>query len=366
MLRASAVGGGRRQVRQFNCSSGRSDFRPTPCMVWGITMMPWKPLTAPNTGGLLPILAVAMLAACGSTPTAELSNAVSGAVSTMAPEEVSERHLGFDTYGYPGDAAMTAWRDESVPYEWVGYYLPAPCHKDASWSGKRQKLTDMGWGLAVIYVGQQTWGGTPGKPQVRTKYVTKYVTQTVRVKGKRVKRRVPKKIPVRVVVEPRARSGSSCNKELVSESRGDADGADAIAKAEAEGFPHGTTIFLDIERMDFVPTRMRDYYKAWTKHVVEDGRYRPGYYAHKANAQLIYNDAIGVYALAGKSGKPAFWISGGSGFSPEESEPADVGHAFANVWQGVLDVARTHNGIALPIDINVAKFPSPSASQNTD
>jgi hypothetical protein len=307
-----------------------------------------------------------MLAACGSTPTAELSNAVSGAVSTMAPEEVSERHLGFDTYGYPGDAAMTAWRDESVPYEWVGYYLPAPCHKDASWSGKRQKLTDMGWGLAVIYVGQQTWGGTPGKPQVRTKYVTKYVTQTVRVKGKRVKRRVPKKIPVRVVVEPRARSGSSCNKELVSESRGDADGADAIAKAEAEGFPHGTTIFLDIERMDFVPTRMRDYYKAWTKHVVEDGRYRPGYYAHKANAQLIYNDAIGVYALAGKSGKPAFWISGGSGFSPEESEPADVGHAFANVWQGVLDVARTHNGIALPIDINVAKFPSPSASQNTD
>jgi hypothetical protein len=328
--------------------------------------MPWKRLTDRHAGGLLSILAVVVLAACGSAPTAELSDAVSGAVSTMTPDDVSERHLGFDTYGYPGDAAMTAWRDESVPYEWVGYYLPAPCHKDASWSGKRQKLTDMGWGLAVIYVGQQTWGGTPGKPQVRTKYVTKYVTQTVRVKGRRVKRRVPKKVPVRVVVEPRARPGSSCNKELVSETRGDEDGADAIVRAEGEGFPHGTTIFLDIERMDFVPARMRDYYKAWTKRVIEDGRYRPGYYAHKANAQLVYNDAIGVYALAGKTGKPAFWISGGSGFSPDESAPTDVGHAFANVWQGVLDVARTHNGIALPIDINVAKFPSPSASQNGD
>jgi hypothetical protein len=317
-------------------------------------------------GALLLILTVALVAACGATPTAELSDAISGAVSNLTPDEVPGRHLGFDTYSYPGDAAMTAWRDESVPYEWVGYYLEAPCHKDDSWSGKRQKLTEMGWGLAVIYVGQQTWGGTPGKPQVRTRYVTKYVTQTVRVKGRRVKRRVAKKVPIRVVVQPRARSGSTCNKELVSEASGIADGGDAIGRATAEGFPPGATLFLDVERMDFVPSRMRDYYRAWTKRVLEDGRYRPGFYAHKANAQLIYNDAIGVYSLAGKTGKPAFWISGGSGFSPDESEPADVGHAFANVWQGVLDLARTHNGIALPIDINVARFPSPSASQNSD
>jgi hypothetical protein len=328
--------------------------------------MPPLPPKSRFTVGLLPILTVALLAACGSTPTSEISDAITGAVSSIVPDQLSERHLGFDTYSYPGDAAMTAWRDESVPYEWVGYYLEAPCHKEDSWTGKRQKLTDMGWGIAVIYVGQQTWGGTPGKPQVRTRYVTKYVTQTVRVKGRRVKRRVAKKIPLRVVVEPRARSGSTCNKELVSEANGTTDGSDAIAKAIAEGFPPGATIFLDIERMDFVPSRMRDYYRAWTKRVLEDGRYRPGYYAHKANAQLIYNDAIAVYTLAGKSGKPAFWISGGSGFSPDESAPTDVGHAFANVWQGVLDVARTHNGIALPIDINVARFPSPSGSQNGD
>lgn len=327
------------------------------------------PLTTPVprlTGGLLSILSVALLAACGTTPAAELSNAVTGAVANLGPGKVAERHLGFDTYVYPGDAAMSAWRDESVPYEWVGYYLEAPCHKDNSWSGKRQRLTDIGWGIAVIYVGQQTWGGTPGKAQVRTRYVTKYVTQTVRLRGKRVRRRVATKIPMKVVVEPRARPGSTCNKELVSEARGSADGSDAIVRAEAEGFPQGTTIFLDIERMDFVPSRMRDYYRAWTQRVLQDGRYRPGYYAHNANAQLIYNDAIAVYTLAGKSGKPSFWISGGSGFSQDQSAPADVGHAFADAWQGVLDVARTHNGIALPIDINVARFPSPSASQNGD
>ncbi|MFN2566715.1 MAG: hypothetical protein ABR499_17095, partial [Gemmatimonadaceae bacterium] len=69
------------------------------------------------------------------------------------------RHLGFDTYAYPGDEVMRAWRQADVPYEWVGYYLPsAPCHKGTSWGGKRQALTEMGWGVAVIYVGQQPWG----------------------------------------------------------------------------------------------------------------------------------------------------------------------------------------------------------------
>src|SRR5438067_144329 len=51
----------------------------------------------------------------------------------------SGRHMGFDTNVYPGDRAMRAWK-ASERYEWVGYYLPAPCHKDASWAGKRERL----------------------------------------------------------------------------------------------------------------------------------------------------------------------------------------------------------------------------------
>jgi hypothetical protein len=39
----------------------------------------------------------------------------------------------------------------------------------------------MGWGLAVIYVGQQVWSGTPRQRNVRTKSVTKTVKQVRRV-----------------------------------------------------------------------------------------------------------------------------------------------------------------------------------------
>ena len=55
-----------------------------------------------------------------------------------------------------------------------------------------------------------------------------------------------------------------------------------------EGFPHGTVIFLDIEHMDKMPASMQAYYKAWTKTVLADGRYQPGYYAHTDNASRIH------------------------------------------------------------------------------
>ena len=81
--------------------------------------------------------------------------------STMLTEvTASGPYLGFDTSIYPGDIAMQAWR-EHAGYDWVGFYLPAPCHKDDSWTGKRETIERMGWGVAVVYVGQQTWGRTP-------------------------------------------------------------------------------------------------------------------------------------------------------------------------------------------------------------
>jgi hypothetical protein len=118
-------------------------------------------------------------------------------------------------------------------------------------------------------------------------------------------------------------------------------------------------IFLDIERMDAVPQAMRDYYRAWTRQVIEDGRFRPAYYAHIFNANLVYTDVKQVLAGAGISTDPPFWISGGGGFT-KDKYPSEVGHAFAQVWQGLLDVVETHNGVRLPIDVNVAQLPSPS------
>jgi len=298
-----------------------------------------------------------------SNPVDAISDAVTEASNIITSNLRAGKHLGFDTYVYPGDDAMLAWRQEGAPYEWVGYYLPsAPCHKGESWAGKRQTLDDMGWGVAVIYVGQQVWSGTPRQRVVKTKWVTKSVKQVRRVNGRRVTRYVKKKVPVKVVSYARAQPGQSCSTHLVSGARGTKDAEDAIKRAVREGFPRGTLVFLDIERMDKVPTAMRDYYKAWTRRVLEEGTYRPGYYVHDYNAKLIYRDVASIFVNAGKLDRPPFWIASGRGFS-EDKEPTEVGHDFASVWQGILDVVQTHNGVRLPIDVNVAAVPSPSATE---
>jgi hypothetical protein len=66
-----------------------------------------------------------------------------------------------------------------------------------------------------------------------------------------------------------------------------------------------------------------------------------------------------IFARAGITDDPPFWIASARGFA-EDKHPTEVGHAFAHVWQGVLDIVETHNGVRLPIDISVARAPSPS------
>src|SRR4030095_16576310 len=123
---------------------------------------------------VFPLLTVA-LACTGGSPTGidrtlaavsasvpDVPHAVAELSGSSILQEVTDKgpYLGFDTSDYPGDAAMQSWR-EHADYDWVGYYLQAPCHKDDSWTGKRDTLETMGWGVAVVYVGQQTWGKTP-------------------------------------------------------------------------------------------------------------------------------------------------------------------------------------------------------------
>lgn len=308
----------------------------------GIVVSTGAPVSAPSFGSIGDVVESA-------------SNRISDDLSNEGP------HLGFDTFAYPGDDAMQAWLTADKPYKWVGYYLSAPCHNDDSWEGKRATLSNMGWGMAVIYVGQQTWGRTPGQKVSVTRYITKRVRQVKTRNGKRVVSYVNKRVPVKVLVVPRATPGSSCSTQFVSAERGTADANDAIAKTAAEGFAKGTVIFLDIERMESVPRAMREYYQAWTKRIIEDGSFRPAYYTHSFNADLIYGDVKQVLAAAGVSGDPPFWIASERGFAVDKA-PSEVGHAFAQVWQGVLDVVETHNGVRIPIDINVAHLPSPSES----
>lgn len=258
--------------------------------------------------------------------TAELVGAPSaiGQAVTQVADNVTNSHLGFDTNVYPGDKAMAAWKRSDL-YEWVGYYLKTACHKDGSWTGTRDRLIDQGWGLAVIYVGQQTWGRS---------------SKSIKSSGT---------------------SSVDCSSKHLTAAQGKRDAADAIAKATHEGFTAGTVIFLDVEYMDVMPRQMRDYYTAWTKAVLTNGMFRPGIYAHTHNVTAIHADVAALYAAAGVSGDPPFWIASESGFSID-SPPTDVGHTFADVWQGMLDVVRTHNGVRLPIDISVAADPSPSVA----
>jgi hypothetical protein len=272
-------------------------------------------------------------------------SSVTSAVASITPSP-QESHLGFDTNLYPGDKAMDAWK-RSREYEWVGYYLEAPCHKDASWSGTRARLTKSGWGLAVIYVGQQTWGKSVGTPAKGAS------TKSKKYKGKSIYQMT------RRSTAPVAKTGDRCFASYVGAPQGRIDARDAIAAASREGFDRGTVVFLDVEHMNGVPQAMRDYYTAWAQTLLADGRYRPGIYAHTANAATIYDDVNGVYDKAGIKTDPPFWIAGTRGFSVDRL-PTDVGHAFASVWQGVLDVFRTHNGVKLPVDISVASAASPS------
>lgn len=249
--------------------------------------------------------------------------ACSGAAGTPAAGPMAfAAHPGFDTWRYPGDAAMLEWRSES-PYRWVGYYLPAPCHRGTSWVGKRETLERQGWGMAVIYVGQQAFEGMPDPdPSTPTDSIL-------------------------------------CSRTLLTAEQGRADARDAADRAASEGFPPGTVIFLDVERMERATNEMVAYYGAWMDGILADGRYRPGTYAHRGNAAELYILAQRAHARA-DAGDPTFWIAGGSGFTLG-ARPEASGLPFADVWQGVLDVDRTWGGTSLRIDENVADRPSPSA-----
>ena len=109
-----------------------------------------------------------------------------------------------------------------------------------------------------------------------------------------------------------------------------------------------------------MPQGMRDYYKAWTETVLKDWRYVPGYYAHSHNARQIFEDVTPIFLAAGVREQPRFWIASGRNFNKGKA-PTDVGHEFAAIWQGVLDITETWGGVKLPIDINVSDTPNPSA-----
>jgi hypothetical protein len=274
-------------------------------------------------------LIVAAIAACSGS---------SGDSSPTGPTGVSDpvtSHAGFDISLYPGEAALRAWKRPASPYEWVGYYLLAPCHRDGSWMGTRPTVAGLGWGMAAIYVGQQDWSQIPA-------LMTRYAAVDFGVVGAESSLLV------------------TCSASLLTTSQGETEAADAVEKMRAEGFADQSVVFLDVEFVRSVTLALLDYYRAWLRAVLADRRYRPGVYVAKANAPALYAAAVDVFRAAGRTDAPPFWIASSTGFSIARA-PTEVGFDFARVWQGMFEVTQSFGGVALTIDVDVASSGSPSA-----
>lgn len=274
-------------------------------------------------------------------------------ITNPIPLPASGHHAGFDTSIYPGDATMSAWLRPSSPYEWVGYYLLAPCHRDPSWMGKRGLLTSMGWGLAVLYVGQQTFDGVPNV-QLPLAFDRRFDWPGDSLPRARAGITPPP-------IESEHQSGVvTCSRTLLTTEQGITDAIDAVTRTASEGFPTGTVIYLDIEHMNVIPASMEAYYRAWVQQVLADGRFRPGIYVHKDNAASVYAGVTRAYSDIGARGSAVFWVTSPTGFSLDK-DPREVGFVFASVWQGVYEVTQTWNGATVNIDVNVAASSSPSS-----
>jgi hypothetical protein len=268
-------------------------------------------------GGMVAVALLAGLAACAPVQVGP----------APAPGGAATSFPGFDTMLYPGDGVMTRWRAES-PYRWVGYYLRSPCHPRETWMGKRATLQGMGWGLAVLYVGEQDWrhiaGGATGP-------------------GLTPPGEAPRCTPANLTAE-----------------RGAADAADAQRVLAAEGFPNGTVVYLNVERVDRLTPELSAYVAAWVGGLLDGGRYLPGLYAHASNAPNLRALAVGEFAERNRTDRPRLWVARTGDFTLDR-HPRESGLDYANVWQGVLDTSETWGGSTLRIDRNVADSPSPSA-----
>lgn len=254
------------------------------------------------------------------------ASVLAGCATTMGAGGMPARGVpGFDTRDYPGDAAMRAWFDAS-PYRWVGYYLPAPCYTGTTWTGRRAALRGMGWGFALLFVGEQDWSAMRAAP------------------GDTV-----------ATAEP----GARCVTANLTAEQGAAHAGEAEAAAAADRFPAGAIIFLDVERVERVTPELDGYVRSWFGTLLERGRYLPGLYAHDVNVSALYAILEEEHARHGQTGRAPLWVAQQPGFNVLRA-PAESGYPVASVWQGRFDTPETWDGITINIDVNVADSADPS------
>jgi hypothetical protein len=239
------------------------------------------------------ILSVALAASGARTAnthakTRAQQNAARGATLTS--------YLGFDRNDYPDDAALSELRKT---FAFCGYWLNAPPGESATtWTGKRAILRAHGFGFLVLFDGR----------------LDKELRHTRNVK-----------------------------------SLGANDAAAAVKAAQAEGFAHGTVIFVDQEEGGTMLPEQREYLYSWIDAVNASG-YRAGVYCSgipdaQNGGAITAND---IRENAG-SRQIVFFVyndacppSPGCSFSATSLAPEQSVLPFATVWQIAQSPRRKH------------------------
>lgn len=215
---------------------------------------------------------------------------------------------GFDVDIFPG-ADQMAWLKANTNFVWCGYYLfPAPFHSDGSWMGQRASLVAAGWGMAPVYLGQQT------------------------------------SVP-----------------NMLTSEQGTTDGNQAASLMTSEGFPAGSCVYLDLENGPPFQAPQTAYVAAWVAAVTAAG-FTPGIYcSHGMAAQVqAANPAARIWAF--KVATTASHPVAGPPFP--DSDPAGSGFPGATIWQLDDEAQLSLPGAPSPsmtVDLDSASMADPSA-----
>jgi hypothetical protein len=217
-------------------------------------------------------------------------------------------HAGFDRSAFPGIAKMATLKS-TTNLKWCGFYLaPAPSHPNTGWMPRRAALVAQGWGIAPLYVGQQTTG--PGS-------------------------------------------------HVVTKAQGKIDGRHAVQLLSMAGFTPGTFVFLDLENGTPFPTNQKNYVAAWAQAIEDDGTFRPGVYCSHLLASDVHNlvpsARLWVFKVTTTSPHP---VPGPTYPTPH---PSGSGFSGAHIWQLHQNAQTTVAGSALIIDLNSALTADPGS-----
>jgi hypothetical protein len=215
-------------------------------------------------------------------------------------------YAGFDISGFPGTATMATIK-ATTNFEWCGFYLgPAPSHKDGGWMPHRAELQSQGWGLAPVYVGQETIG--PGS-------------------------------------------------HTVTKAQGTIDGKNAADLLRSAGFPPNTFGYLDLENGMPFPSNQQDYVAAWVKAIEDDGTFKPGVYCSHTLADQVHHlvPSARLWVFKVPTVNPHH-IPGPPFPSPD---PSGSGFAGAHIWQLDQKGTATLAGTSMGIDLDSALTADP-------